>query len=515
MVIEIIETLNVIPMLASDHLALVPCENMLYLYEIAEGIPHLKSYGFTGNILSARWVNREEEIAEIMTSDGCVGRYDFTHEGDGILESYSAWSYDQSSIRNLSPFYKDGEILFCLTVPADSPSRVLRAESVSDPAGELFPETPDFQAYSLRVLPSPSGDRIFVFCFTDSLTVAVYDASTFSEITRQVYTDTDSKQLSVIDDTHFLCGKKLYGLDGTSEYIEKITDENSGDFWDYAMNMVTLSDGRTLTAAHISSAFKLVTDPCWIDGKLVTASNDAKTGLCFGTSSFFAPGKNGLIVGLGKCAYADENGNEVKNDSETFNVFDAVNEKRTILEDRHPETTERLIAIGTEKPVFLCADDTGTLCLYDTEKGTGTDLSFRYAPKEIRHLAFAPGDEYLVVLTRSSRLEVLDIASGELVYSDTPGILNNSRSQYISSSEITADRETGRIYINFRRNMEARGSLIELDTASWTVLSESEDTYAALPEAGCIVAYRKNDLMHYPIYDLKRLSVWAKEYLNS
>ena len=63
--------------------------------------------------------------------------------------------------------------------------------------------------------------------------------------------------------------------------------------------------------------------------------------------------------------------------------------------------------------------------------------------------------------------------------------------------------------------MEARGSLIELDTASWTVLSESEDTYAALPEAGCIVAYRKNDLMHYPIYDLKRLSVWAKEYLNS
>ena len=247
----------------------------------------------------------------------------------------------------------------------------------------------------------------------------------------------------------------------------------------------------------------------------MTASNDAKTGLCFGTSSFFAPGKNGLIVGLGKCAYADENGNEGKNESETFNVFDAVNEKRTILEDRHPETTERLIAIGTEKPVFLCADDSGTLCLYDTEKGTGTDLSFRYAPKEIRYLAFAPGDEYLVVLTRSSRLEVLDIASGELFYSDTPGILNNSRSQYISSSEITADRETGRIYINFRRNMEARGSLIELDTASWTVLSESEDTYAALPAANCIVAYRKNDLMHYPIYDLKRLSVWAKEYLNS
>ena len=120
-----------------------------------------------------------------------------------------------------------------------------------------------------------------------------------------------------------------------------------------------------------------------------------------------------------------------------------------------------------------------------------------------------------MVLTRSSRLEVLDIASGELFYSDTPGILNNSRSQYISSSEITADRETGRIYINFRRNMEARGSLIELDTASWTVLSESEDTYAALPAANCIVAYRKNDLMHYPIYDLKRLSVWAKEYLNS
>ncbi|MBR7016518.1 MAG: TIR domain-containing protein [Lachnospiraceae bacterium] len=515
MVFNVYESLGVVPMIASNRFALVPCENMLYVYELSEGIQRLKSYGFTGNILSARWIDREAEIAEIMTSDGCVARYYFTQEGDGLLESYSAWSYDQSSICCLSPYHLEDNLLFCLTVPADTPSRVLRAESVSDPAGAFFPETPDFQAYSLRVLSSPSGDRIFVFCFTDSLTVAVYDASTFTEIARQEYADTDTKQLSVIDDTHFLCGKKLYDLDGTSEYIEKITDANSGDFRDDALNTIRLSDGRTLTAAHISSTFNLVADPCWIDGKLVNASNDAKTGLCFGTSSFFAPGKNGLIVGLGKCVYTDENGNEVKNDTETFNIFDAVNEKRTILEDRHPETTERLIAIGTEKPVFLCADDTGTLCLYDAEKGTGTDLSFRYAPKEIRHLAFAPGDEYLVVLTRSSRLEVLDIASGELVYSDTPGIINNSLSRYISSSEITADRETGHLYINFRRSSKTIGSLIELDTASWTVLSESEDTYAALPEAGCIVAYRTNDLMHYPIYDLERLSVWAKEYLNS
>ncbi len=514
MVFEIVDQLNVIPMLASDHHALVACENMLYVYEYTGELRRIKSYGFNGNILAARWIDRDEEILELLTSDGCVARYDFGHDDEGVLQSYLAWTYDQNSIRFLAPFYdEDGDLGFCLTVPENDPVRILRAESASDPGGEFFPDTPDFLGVSLKAIPSPSGNRIFVFYFKNTLTAAAYDASTFQELARCEYEGVDSKKVGVIDDTHFICGTKIYDLGGGSEDIEKITDENRSSFWDYTMNTVSLSDGRTLTAAHLSSSFKLVTDPCWIDGKLVEASNDAKTGLSFGSCSFFEAGRNGLIVGHGTPVYTAEDGTEVKPTETTFNVFDAVNERRSILEDRHPETTKRLIAIGTETPVFLCADDDGTICLYDAEKGTSSDFNVRYSPGEIQHLAFAPGDRYVIILTHSSRVDCLDLAGGEIIYSDTPAILNDSSARYIASSEITADN-AGHLFIIFK-SLTTHGYFIEFDPASRAVLAEAEDVYAAMPEAGCLIALRSDDLVHYPIYDVAELAGWAQDYLTA
>ncbi len=514
MVFEIVGTVNVVPMLASDYYALVACENMLYVYGFNDGLSQLKSYGFTGNILSVRWIDRDEEIAELLTDDGCVARYDFSHDGDGLLDVYSSWTYDQTSINRLCPYYgEDGEILFCLTVPEDNHGRILRVETMQDPSGEFFPKTPDFGYHNLRAFLSPSGNRIFVFYKRDLLTVVTYDASTFAEIDRMEYPDADSSRIGVVDDTHFICGKRLYSLDGSSEYLEKITDENSSKFWEYSMNTVRMFDGHTLTASHISSSFNLITDPCWINGKLVEGSNDTKTGLCFGSSSYFDAGRNGLIVSHGACAYSDENDELVKNETNTFNVFDAVNEKRHILEDLHPDTTKRLIALGTKTPVFICVDDSGTLCLYNAENETGTDLAFTYAPGEILQLAFAPGDRYLIVLTRSSRLDFLDLDSGEAIYSGTPNILNNSSSRYISSISVEADDETGYLYVIFSTS-STNGCLIEMDPSSGTVLAEADDIYEALPAADCLIALRSRDLMHYPIHDLTDLAKWAEEFLE-
>ena len=75
---------------------------------------------------------------------------------------------------------------------------------------------------------APSGDRILIFCplpLENRLIVIAYDPETGTETDRCTFDIESVCSCTVLDDTHFISGCKIYDLEtGSSEYLEDLAE---------------------------------------------------------------------------------------------------------------------------------------------------------------------------------------------------------------------------------------------------------------------------------------------------
>ena len=513
----------VTPMIADDHVAVVFVDNSLLLYDRATA-EQKKTLDLMGAVRNAYWLDPEEEVVEVLLDYGGYCAFDL-EAGDGAFTSYSCSSFEQNGVflfeavgagLQMGVFDVPEGGMF-LTVREDHPGQLVLVRKITDPAIQLAPEKPG-EYSSPEVRETPSGSLMLFYNTStgydteeSEFTVIVCDAESMQETARCSFAGSLEDQIIALDDSHFLNGFTIYGTDGSTEYLDKITEKNKDTYRYDDCYHARLSDGRVVSMMDRSSSWKVNVCPCWIDGKIVGASLDLSTGIAMLDREFFGVGPNGYAVAYGTCAYKDSSGETVQTETPGFIAYDMIRGQRSLLEDPCPEAEKKCIVIGTEKPLFAFACEDGSVFLCETETLSARKFGPAYGAGEIKLMCFAEGDEYLLVLTESGRLDIYELQSGETVFSELVSGME-SLSKY---SEIRAARDAG----NKRLHVLGGSSVwLCIDTETWMVSAMRTGTiYGWLRGSNrlCFLSARNNDrrVASVPVRSLDELAGWAREEL--
>ncbi len=525
----------VTPMLADENIAVVFLDNSLLLYDRTDAVMK-KSLDLMGAVREAYWLDPDEEIIEVLLDNGAFCAFDLEWEENSAVSSYMSSSYDQNGILLVKAvgaglqtgmiYVPDGGMF--LTVREEHPEQILMARDITDPAFEPAPNDPETVWTYNMVQESPSGERVFIF-YDDSegfgddnekTTVVVCNALTGVEIARQVFPVRFRKAVTVTDDSHFLYRHTVYGMDGSVSYLEIITEENkdSYEFDESYFHSARLSDGRVVSVLDSTGSWNLKLCPCWIDGKLSEASDDPKTGFAMISKTSFGVGANGFVVAYGSYAYENEAGETVKVETPGFVAYDILQGVRSFPEDQLPEAEERKIVIGTEKPLFVCTYEDGSIYIYDLEEGTAEILEADYAAGEIINTGLAEGDDYLLVITAAGRLDIYETEFGTLVSSlETESLKSASVYNEVYGR---VDTERNRLYVFRDKDINKSNGWICIDTETWIVTAECSGTiYDWLPGSNCLYMsvsdrYGNRRIVRVPVRSLDELAEWAGKELG-
>lgn len=544
------------PLLANEHLAIIFSDNAMFLFDRNDATL-IKSFEMEGEILHAWWADQDEDIVAFLMDNGQVGLYDLEH-GDGIWEAYSVITYDQDDILHAVPV--NGGICtnpqngMYLTVSKKNPD-LLQVRQITDPGLEylMFPE--DTSTLNLSVQAVPSGERILIFCplvEQNTLMVVSYDAETGAEMGRCSFdVDLDYPPV-VMDDTHFIAGCKIYDLDtGNWEYLEGLSEESPEIPYEYYFRSIRLADGSVLTAETISEinmSFQFIDgeiisedlaghDPdfgmcsCWLDGKQVPESVLEDTALVLPSTSViqaglleytdFKIGANGWILAYGTPGLIDKADPDAASDGPSFIAFHATDPARKCIEDPYPQDEKRIIAMGTQKPVFACVYSDGQIFLFDMDTGSAQSLETRYSPREIQSVCFSEGDEYLLVLTMSARLDIYNLSDGSVLMSEVmPEIKKNNESSDVTYGIYTnlsclSDPEHNRLHVFASKYQYTNHCWACIDTDDWIMTAHADDIYTWIRENESLYGSDYGPVfLKYPMYSLEDLSDWARKELQ-
>ncbi|MBR3165304.1 MAG: hypothetical protein IKF16_03945, partial [Lachnospiraceae bacterium] len=133
---------------------------------------------------------------------------------------------------------------------------------------------------------------------------------------------------------------------------------------------------------------------------------------------------------------------------------------------------------------------------------------------EIRALTFSPDDRYLLVITRSGKLECFDLAENTCVFSEQPDIFTSFRYTYVDKLTCTAGKDGRYLYLKASKSGSPYGLWLSLDQTSWTVAASSDLVYESLPADDHLYAWRSEAIYRYPLHSLEDLTAQAKERLE-
>ena len=495
------EELPIQPILADGHIALVFSDNSMYVYDMTDGSLR-KSLTMKGTILYAEWLDREQEVMELILDNGWYGIYYFNYMSGNTPAAYTLDSLDQTGLRLALPcrggiFAAPGEGMY-LTVREAQPGALLAAELVSDPAVEPLPEAPEVYSWLAWAEATPGGNTM-VFLPGSDLTVILYDPAG-AELRRCGYSGYFSGSFAVLDEERFLYGHTVYSLDGSSQPLEGLGD---GYYSDSRFSHLRLGDGRLLSVYDTAGEFRPSALRFWVDG---AAQETVGTGYYLSGASFFALGENGYFLGRGLCK--EEEGRA--GDQTCFLTWDVRTGEFRQLEDRRPEDPAVTAALATEKPLFACAYGNGELWLCSLEDGSYTPFGAGYAPGEIRSLGFTRGDGYLLVLTAAGRLDIYALGAGELVYSQMQENLQDGSEGY----HLSSCREEGERLHVFIREYDNESLWLCVDTRDWVVTAKSVGVYALVAETNTLYLNRGGTTCRCRVRSLEELAAWAGEVLG-
>lgn len=507
---------HILPMSVNGNLALVASENNLFVYVLNDDIELARDIAFAGNALCYGWSDKKAGDVYAWDSSGASGSYEMYQ--DGTMEMWSADSYDQADIRFMCPLYNENQDLaFTVSVLNSAPGNILIMKSTFDPSGvpvENLPDVRDLQY--LQVTASPSRDTVYIKDYHDEkVTVIACDAATEEEIARADFdTEHNYSTIFALDGESFLLGKHICKMDGSSDiYLENLSDSNQSKFFDAYIQHIILQNGQVMSFYDTCAAGESFLVPVWLDGKFLESSGGIADGISFANGKFIAAGRNGLIAGYGIHRYKTEDGSVIVAEKDGFMVFDAINGKRIIFDDLHPDARERRVAVGNKQPVFACADDQGHICLYNAETGAAEDLEITYSIGDVKDFTFSPDDRYLILMTRSRKLEVYDLQAKTFVFSEQPQIFGSFRYDFTDALSCTESGDGRYLYVKISDSDKSYGLWISIDLASWTEAASSELIYAALPD-NTLYAWRNRQLYRYPIHTLGDLASKAQDMIS-
>ena len=544
------------PMLANDDLVIVFSDNAMFFFDRNDDTL-IKSFKMQGTILNAWWGDEEEKTVAFLMDNGQIGFILLENLAEG-REACSVTTYDQDDILLAAPV--NGGICtdpingMYLTVSKNDPG-LLQVRQITDPGLEYLSIPENASAVKLSVQAAPSGDRVMIFypmLWENQLIVITYDTETGDEINRCSFETESDYPCTVLNDTHFISGCKIYDLESENyEYLEGLSEDSQVTAYEDHFCSIRLADGSVLTTEDLadkSGGLQFIDDgdtihvyvseddvdyglcSCWLNGKLVSEFASEDTGLVLPSESdylisplehsAFMAGANGWILAHGMPGQSDLEGA-----GDGFIVFHATDPTRRFIEDPYPQDEKKIITIGTEKPVFACAYSDGQILLFDMSTGSYQILDTGYSPGEIQSLCFSEGDEYLLVLTMSTRLDVYDLSDGSLRMSEVLQEIKAENEQEnttygaFTSLSCMADKERDKLHVFASKDDETAHYWNCIDTNAWVITAHAGNIYTWIRDNESLYGFKVESerapvIFKYHAYSIQDLADWARRELE-
>ena len=328
----------------------------------------------------------------------------------------------------------------------------------------------------LRVSRSGDGDLRYGIARMDLNTHAVSEISSFDQSLTGDYGFLPDGSGVMLVDYNTEVELLDFGSGEQTALAESITENNrvSPDMT-YILNVSAsalnyrASDGKLLTAFCDGTKLRW-----WLDAEEQTAVA-LPEGLKWSVRTRIRyihglwVGKNGLIVLSSFDANAD--GSRMKG----FAAYDTAAGKWLEAEDVAGGDVERMVALGSEKPLIAALDADRTIHVYDLAQGglwrtLTVDLPLNY----VKEMQLVLDDRCLMLRMEDGELALFELESEECVFL---GTLENGRGFITAGTAVTADREGARAYFIDQRNKKG----LVIDTRQWTLLAELEDVYGFWP----------------------------------
>lgn len=505
-----LEEVGYIPMMMGKFYALVFAQETLFLFDKTSGELR-KAFGFTGTIINAFWIDEAASKVVMLLDNGSEVMYQLG-SGDNPFKGYSIQSMDQSELSLAVPvrggLYKNSNTGMYLTVRKAKQNQVLAVRSVTDSSGVQLPQQPG-SGYARKLYPTPNGDAVLaLFTKNGETTAILYSTETDRMLQKATFSEYFLDEVAVIDQNSFLYRKKIYHMDGTFTYIDRLTEENQVRLSDTNFMRAQLFNGQVLTVCNNGSAYKPRLSPIWLDNTMVPESNDTNKGLAFQSCDLMTVGENGYVLCYGTYVYVQEDETLFTAEAPCYVAFNALDPKRIVLADPHPEAASRAAVLGRETPVFASFDDAGGFTLFNILTGETHSLEMQYAPEEPMLFSFSPQDRYFVVLTATGRIDCFDAATGELYYSE-----QTISDPYQHGSLACYSSEDGRQLYLLIKGVNETGYFMGIDTEDWIETCSASSVYAYVPADNSIYTDRGNSILRYPVHSLSDLAAWARREL--
>ncbi len=538
-----------VPMLASDnHMVFFTDKNILICNNITMSTD--RNYNTDSNIISAEWLDMEEEVLQVVTERGSVLRLDLSTDEDYALDSLQQFYIDQDDISchasingGIVANKADGASLI---VQYGSRNQLLLLSYRSDPETQMLQTSSgeleiDGDLAMIGLLPDSDTAMLFL----NYTTVLTFNRKTGEILKTAEMSENFSQGIQapyLTDATHFLQGNRLYNTQDGSVTSFVTAPENFTDMHDSNIYINKRNQNNDIVTAGMfylpvpdetkENYFGIMMAyPFWINTLsqgpaflLDVTDNDIPLTVI---------GENGLL------ALCGDDWNEEGNDKD-FHFADYINDKVYDIKRTYPNNVSCLIALGTELPVAAILYENGEMqtitfrgdnyqknTLYDTDTG-------KYASQnEALAMCFAEGDQQLLMLSSAGRLSITNMKS---VY-DNFGAVGNHESDLTLyrgvidifrdnlndfdndiRADLSADEKTMFIYEGYASHVY---NAVFMDTESWTPKAEIASIYSIDEENNKIYAYTDNAdgtgasaIVTYPIHTLEDLKEWARKVLE-
>ena len=506
-------------MLTCPDYYIIISDNRLILIRTKDNFLY-KTYGLDeGIIRSASWKNKDKRVLELAASNGYMLELSFKDpESEGAIMS------DPSSIRLeqdqvclavhvsdslSSPNPKERYY----TISKADPRTILCTQYNTDPHSKVLYAGADTFSYINDIDPLPGSPWMLISGGDHNYVIFNRETSE----AKHCRNTTNANDGILIDEDHLLLGPNIYTVsNGMSETYCEADPEDPG-LLSFPSDHVRLSSGEIMSydTSYQEAAFLL---RFWIDGKRTDASL-----ICdYDHESFsFWTSPSGWVVYYGRTGEWSDDRTILMDDAPTFSCLNVLTGEKTKLTDRLPPSEYYMLALGHDSPRMAVYAEDG-ISLFDLHEASGYLALDTYKDEGVAAISYSDDDKYLMILTRTCRLDIYDSDTLELRFSEPiQWIQDEIRSSYelgrymdpIRTLCATTREDTLEVFFG-RYDSVTNGILI--DTTNWHRTAALENLKAYDPSTGEIFFwnYDTKEICTYPFYSREDLKAWAEEAVN-
>ncbi len=535
-----------VPLLASDeHMVIFTDKSILICSLTAKSV--VRNYTVDSNIISAEWIDKNEEIIQIITDRGSVLTLDLSTDENYALDSADQFYLEHGSLSTcasvnggIAANKNDGA---CLLVPDTSANQLILLDYRTDPGVSVLEAATEESTVNTSTMIDFLPDSDTGMLFLNGKSVMTFDRKT-GEILNHAEMKEEFKHgiqnAYMLDKTHFVQANRLYNTEDGSLGTYLAVPEELEDFIDAGLYFnKRLPDGSLLTTGMF---YAPVPDESGESTRIMLAHcfwiNDKYKGVSFlvdaTDSDISLPviGENGMIALCGDQWLID--GTEP-----SFKFLDSANELIYDFPRDYPEDISCITALGTRVPIAALLYENGEMHLINFQ---GEDLqnntiyhesTERFSSlNEALAMCFSEEDQYLLMLSSAGRLLITDLKNiqdhseqtGEQLINtdyrqDVIDIFKKNIHDYDNfiRADLSGDEKTMYIFAGYAAHF---CNAVFMDTDTWTLRAEVADIYDIDEENNKVYAYTNNvdgkgtpAIVTYPIHTLEDLKEWAEEVL--